>query len=141
VSEKDLEALYVEANTFSLASHVFWALWGLIQVVYSSFIFSMFSLVEWCPLLLILFVMMNRQRCPQLNLIILVTFSFDTMSTKDRKRRISCLHEPILQDARMSRWESLLNHLLVFVCHVCSMNPLIHVVYVCLKFHSRRFSE
>ncbi|XP_027904304.1 probable ethanolamine kinase isoform X2 [Vigna unguiculata] len=31
VSEKDLEALYVEANTFSLASHVFWALWGLIQ--------------------------------------------------------------------------------------------------------------
>ncbi|XP_027331926.1 probable ethanolamine kinase isoform X2 [Abrus precatorius] len=31
VSEKDLEILYVEANTFSLASHVFWALWGLIQ--------------------------------------------------------------------------------------------------------------
>ncbi|XP_052732122.1 probable ethanolamine kinase isoform X3 [Vigna angularis] len=31
VSEKDLEALYVEANTFSLASHVFWALWGVIQ--------------------------------------------------------------------------------------------------------------
>ncbi|KAG5035164.1 hypothetical protein AAZX31_04G135600 [Glycine max] len=31
VSEKDLETLYVEANTFSLASHVFWALWGLIQ--------------------------------------------------------------------------------------------------------------
>ncbi|KAK7354279.1 hypothetical protein VNO80_19738 [Phaseolus coccineus] len=31
VSEKDLEALYVEANTFSLASHIFWALWGLIQ--------------------------------------------------------------------------------------------------------------
>ncbi|XP_061374829.1 probable ethanolamine kinase isoform X1 [Gastrolobium bilobum] len=31
VSEKDLETLYVEANTYALASHLFWALWGLIQ--------------------------------------------------------------------------------------------------------------
>ncbi|TXG61294.1 hypothetical protein EZV62_012657 [Acer yangbiense] len=31
VSDKDLEALYVEANTFMLASHIFWALWALIQ--------------------------------------------------------------------------------------------------------------
>ncbi|KAE8701575.1 putative ethanolamine kinase [Hibiscus syriacus] len=31
VSEKDLEALYVEANTFMLASHLQWALWALIQ--------------------------------------------------------------------------------------------------------------
>ncbi|XVE71431.1 hypothetical protein DITRI_Ditri10aG0149500 [Diplodiscus trichospermus] len=31
VSEKDLEALYVESNTFMLASHLYWALWGLIQ--------------------------------------------------------------------------------------------------------------
>ncbi|KAH7546416.1 hypothetical protein FEM48_Zijuj01G0198600 [Ziziphus jujuba var. spinosa] len=31
VSEKDLEALYVEANTFMLASHLLWALWGIIQ--------------------------------------------------------------------------------------------------------------
>ena len=44
VSEKDLETLYVEANTFSLASHVFWALWGLIQVIYiSSFMLTMLS--------------------------------------------------------------------------------------------------
>lgn len=31
VSEKDLEALYVEANTYMLASHLYWALWGIIQ--------------------------------------------------------------------------------------------------------------
>ncbi|XP_039039612.1 probable ethanolamine kinase [Hibiscus syriacus] len=31
VSEKDLEALYVEANTFMLASHIYWALWAIIQ--------------------------------------------------------------------------------------------------------------
>ncbi|KAK7281630.1 hypothetical protein RIF29_09787 [Crotalaria pallida] len=31
VSEKDLETFYVEANTYVLASHLFWALWGLIQ--------------------------------------------------------------------------------------------------------------
>ncbi|KAK7304179.1 hypothetical protein RJT34_15282 [Clitoria ternatea] len=31
VSEKDLDTLYAEANAFSLASHVLWALWGLIQ--------------------------------------------------------------------------------------------------------------
>ncbi|KAK9268530.1 hypothetical protein L1049_000283 [Liquidambar formosana] len=31
VAEKDLEALYVEANTFMLASHLYWALWALIQ--------------------------------------------------------------------------------------------------------------
>ncbi|KAJ0091329.1 hypothetical protein Patl1_13122 [Pistacia atlantica] len=31
VSDKDLEALYVETDTFMLASHIFWALWALIQ--------------------------------------------------------------------------------------------------------------
>lgn len=31
VSDKDLEALYIETNTYMLASHLFWALWGLIQ--------------------------------------------------------------------------------------------------------------
>ncbi|XP_022926290.1 probable ethanolamine kinase isoform X1 [Cucurbita moschata] len=31
VSQKDLEALYVESNTFMLASHLYWALWALIQ--------------------------------------------------------------------------------------------------------------
>ncbi|OMO61407.1 hypothetical protein CCACVL1_23532 [Corchorus capsularis] len=31
VSEKDLEALYVETSTFMLASHLYWALWALIQ--------------------------------------------------------------------------------------------------------------
>ncbi|RVX11182.1 putative ethanolamine kinase [Vitis vinifera] len=31
VSDKDLETLYVEANTFMLASHLYWALWALIQ--------------------------------------------------------------------------------------------------------------
>ncbi|CAK7343260.1 unnamed protein product [Dovyalis caffra] len=32
VSDKDLEALYIETNTFMLASHLFWALWALIQL-------------------------------------------------------------------------------------------------------------
>ncbi|KAK9947597.1 hypothetical protein M0R45_003213 [Rubus argutus] len=31
VSDKDLEALYVETNTYMLASHLYWALWGIIQ--------------------------------------------------------------------------------------------------------------
>ncbi|XP_074586529.1 putative ethanolamine kinase [Curcuma longa] len=31
VPVKDLEALFVETNTFRLASHIYWALWGLIQ--------------------------------------------------------------------------------------------------------------
>ncbi|XP_021275544.1 probable ethanolamine kinase [Herrania umbratica] len=31
VSEKDLESLYVETNTFMLASHLYWALWAIIQ--------------------------------------------------------------------------------------------------------------
>ncbi|XP_041004870.1 probable ethanolamine kinase [Juglans microcarpa x Juglans regia] len=31
VSDKDLEALYVESNTYMLASHLYWALWALIQ--------------------------------------------------------------------------------------------------------------
>ncbi|XP_034223140.1 probable ethanolamine kinase isoform X2 [Prunus dulcis] len=35
VSEKDLEALYVEENTYTLASHLYWALWGLIQAKFS----------------------------------------------------------------------------------------------------------
>ncbi|KAG0469545.1 hypothetical protein HPP92_015589 [Vanilla planifolia] len=31
VSKKDLDALFVETNTFRLASHMYWALWALIQ--------------------------------------------------------------------------------------------------------------
>ncbi|WJX67586.1 ethanolamine kinase [Trifolium repens] len=31
VPETDLKTLYVEANTYALASHLFWSLWGLIQ--------------------------------------------------------------------------------------------------------------
>ncbi|CAN1216740.1 Probable ethanolamine kinase [Linum perenne] len=31
VSEDELEALHVESNVFMLASHIFWALWALIQ--------------------------------------------------------------------------------------------------------------
>ncbi|KAK1282636.1 hypothetical protein QJS10_CPB22g01152 [Acorus calamus] len=31
VPDNDLEALYVETNTFMLASHLYWALWALIQ--------------------------------------------------------------------------------------------------------------
>ncbi|PNX92790.1 putative ethanolamine kinase A-like protein, partial [Trifolium pratense] len=31
VPENDLKTLYVEANIYALASHLFWSLWGLIQ--------------------------------------------------------------------------------------------------------------
>ncbi|KAL0013815.1 hypothetical protein SO802_000884 [Lithocarpus litseifolius] len=31
VPDKDIEALYVESNTYMLASHLYWALWGIIQ--------------------------------------------------------------------------------------------------------------
>ncbi|KAG9152910.1 hypothetical protein Leryth_012531 [Lithospermum erythrorhizon] len=31
VAEKDLDALYVETTTYMLASHIYWALWALIQ--------------------------------------------------------------------------------------------------------------
>ncbi|KAI3879285.1 hypothetical protein MKX03_024260 [Papaver bracteatum] len=31
VSDKDLEALYVETDSYKLASHLYWALWALIQ--------------------------------------------------------------------------------------------------------------
>ncbi|PIN21580.1 Ethanolamine kinase [Handroanthus impetiginosus] len=31
VSDEDLEALYAETNTYMLASHLYWALWALIQ--------------------------------------------------------------------------------------------------------------
>lgn len=33
VPDEELEALYIEANTYMLASHLFWALWSLIQVM------------------------------------------------------------------------------------------------------------
>lgn len=32
VPSEELEALYIETNSFRLASHLYWALWGLIQV-------------------------------------------------------------------------------------------------------------
>ncbi|XP_068652762.1 probable ethanolamine kinase isoform X2 [Aristolochia californica] len=31
VSDEDLEAIYIETNAFALASHLYWALWALIQ--------------------------------------------------------------------------------------------------------------
>jgi hypothetical protein len=32
VSESELEALYVESECFSLASHLYWGVWALVQV-------------------------------------------------------------------------------------------------------------
>uniref|UniRef100_A0A8C6YYS8 ethanolamine kinase n=1 Tax=Nothoprocta perdicaria TaxID=30464 RepID=A0A8C6YYS8_NOTPE len=40
VSEKELEALYVQVNKFSLASHFLWACWGLLQAKYSTIDFN-----------------------------------------------------------------------------------------------------
>ncbi|MBA0853098.1 hypothetical protein Goshw_013426 [Gossypium schwendimanii] len=47
VSEKDLEGLYVEANTFRLASHLIWALWGLIQARMSPIDFDYLGYFFW----------------------------------------------------------------------------------------------
>ncbi|KAA3476933.1 putative ethanolamine kinase [Gossypium australe] len=40
VPEKDLKALYIETNTFMLASHLYWALWALIQAKMSAIDFD-----------------------------------------------------------------------------------------------------
>lgn len=40
VSEADLENLYVETNSYKLASHLYWALWALIQANVSSIDFD-----------------------------------------------------------------------------------------------------
>ncbi|KAG8487325.1 hypothetical protein CXB51_020894 [Gossypium anomalum] len=47
VSEKDLEDLYIEANTFRLASHLIWALWGLIQARISPIDFDYLGYFFW----------------------------------------------------------------------------------------------
>ncbi|CAK8534371.1 unnamed protein product [Lathyrus sativus] len=43
VSENDLKTLYVETNTYALASHLFWSLWGLIQAKMSPIDFDYLS--------------------------------------------------------------------------------------------------
>ncbi|PKA47070.1 ethanolamine kinase [Apostasia shenzhenica] len=43
VPEKKLQALYIETNTFRLASHLYWALWSLIQAKVSPIIFDYLS--------------------------------------------------------------------------------------------------
>ncbi|KAJ3704897.1 hypothetical protein LUZ61_008602 [Rhynchospora tenuis] len=40
VPESELEALYVETNTFRLTSHIYWALWALIQAKVSTIEFD-----------------------------------------------------------------------------------------------------
>lgn len=40
VTDDELEALYVEANAFTLASHLFWGLWALIQADVSDIAFD-----------------------------------------------------------------------------------------------------
>ncbi|XP_019369474.1 PREDICTED: ethanolamine kinase 2 isoform X2 [Gavialis gangeticus] len=40
VSDKELETLYVQVNKFSLASHLLWAFWALIQDKYSTIDFN-----------------------------------------------------------------------------------------------------
>ncbi|KAH7302350.1 hypothetical protein KP509_23G068800 [Ceratopteris richardii] len=43
VSQAELEKLYVEVNFFSLASHLFWAVWAIVQSKYSSIDFDYLS--------------------------------------------------------------------------------------------------
>ncbi|KAG2502261.1 hypothetical protein JM18_009904 [Phytophthora kernoviae] len=40
VSDNEIESLRLEANTYSLASHLFWAMWGYIQAVQSTIDFD-----------------------------------------------------------------------------------------------------
>lgn len=40
VSDDDVQALFVEANQFALAAHVFWGLWGLVQASISDIHFD-----------------------------------------------------------------------------------------------------
>ncbi|XP_019155123.1 PREDICTED: probable ethanolamine kinase [Ipomoea nil] len=47
VSEEDLEALYVETNTYMLASHLCWGLWGLIQAKISPIDFDYLGYFFW----------------------------------------------------------------------------------------------
>ncbi|XP_019159920.1 PREDICTED: probable ethanolamine kinase isoform X2 [Ipomoea nil] len=48
VSEKDLEALYVETSTYMLTSHLYWALWALIQVLLYSTLYLKISITKPC---------------------------------------------------------------------------------------------
>ncbi|XP_074562658.1 putative ethanolamine kinase [Curcuma longa] len=43
VPDADLEALFVETNTFRLASHIYWALWAIVQATVSSIDFDYLS--------------------------------------------------------------------------------------------------
>ncbi|KAG6467059.1 hypothetical protein ZIOFF_075137 [Zingiber officinale] len=43
VPDDDLEALFVETNTFRLASHIYWALWAIVQAQVSSIDFDYLS--------------------------------------------------------------------------------------------------
>ncbi|KAG6522741.1 probable ethanolamine kinase [Zingiber officinale] len=43
VPDADLEALFVETNTFRLASHIYWALWAIVQAQVSSIDFDYLS--------------------------------------------------------------------------------------------------
>ncbi|XP_069763817.1 ethanolamine kinase 1 [Narcine bancroftii] len=40
ITEKEVEALYIQVNLFALASHFFWGLWALIQTKYSTIDFD-----------------------------------------------------------------------------------------------------
>eukprot|EP01018_Ginkgo_biloba_P023805 Gb_22577 [translate_table: standard] len=40
VSESELEALYVETNCYALASHLYWAVWAIVQAKFSSIDFD-----------------------------------------------------------------------------------------------------
>ncbi|KAJ0981087.1 hypothetical protein J5N97_009342 [Dioscorea zingiberensis] len=43
VTEEDLKALYVETNTYRLASHIYWGLWAIIQAKMSPLDFNYFG--------------------------------------------------------------------------------------------------
>jgi ethanolamine kinase len=43
ITEEHVEQLYIETNTFSLASHFYWGLWALVQAELSNINFDYMS--------------------------------------------------------------------------------------------------
>lgn len=136
MSKKDLETLYVEANTYALASHLFWALWGLIQVTLTHFLFwagyaliRMTSMTGWY-----FFSWKIGKDVPdRFRLSRLLFPSIQRVQKAERKELIAGAISPFSMQEWVDRW-CLIDHSWIDVCQVCSTRPLIPVVKCCVKY-------
>lgn len=81
-----------------LVSHLFWALWALIQVIMTLYLY------QPCPLnhmIVIDNVSINRPRCLRQILIIWVISSCDTMNSKGGRKKLVHWHDLTSQDKRV----------------------------------------